>query len=234
MKKIAILFLAAFLLLFIPYAGFRVHRIIKTRQVMEDYYEFPYWKSKVEEFSHLPAEDSLVVFLGNSLTEHFNEHMMFKDHVINLGISGDFTEGILKRMDQVTRLKPRKLFIMIGINDIIEKVPPFHMRNNYRHMFHNFSHECPDTQIFIQSILPTIGLESPFTSNRDNVNLIRETNDFLKQLCLKDHLTYIDLFSHFITDTHELNPDLTTDGVHLNEKGYAVWERVLTPFLLKQ
>jgi len=47
-------------------------------------------------------------------------------------------------------------------------------------------------------------------------------------------LTYIDLFSEFVTPrTQEMNPDYTNDGLHLLGKGYQKWIKILKPYLGK-
>jgi lysophospholipase L1-like esterase len=44
-------------------------------------------------------------------------------------------------------------------------------------------------------------------------------------------VTLIDLHPHFLDGQGRLDPAYTEDGLHLNAKGYAVWKRVLQPFL---
>jgi lysophospholipase L1-like esterase len=34
---------------------------------------------------------------------------------------------------------------------------------------------------------------------------------------------FIDLYQLFLGDDSQLSPDLTTDGIHLNEKGYQIY-----------
>ena len=47
-----------------------------------------------------------------------------------------------------------------------------------------------------------------------------------------DDLYYADTASPMLTDAGRPNPDLfVEDGLHLNEHGYAVWKKVLLPYL---
>ena len=61
-----------------------------------------------------------MVFLGNSIIEGFDLGFYFPDHqTINRGIVGDHLDGLIERLDNsAVALKPEKLFLMIGINDI--------------------------------------------------------------------------------------------------------------------
>ena len=46
-----------------------------------------------------------------------------------------------------------------------------------------------------------------------------------------DHSIYdiIDLHSVFVNDQGTIKKDLTSDGVHLNEKGYQTWVNFIRP-----
>ena len=56
-----------------------------------------------------------IIFLGNSITEGGDWKVLFPNqNVINRGISGDTTDGILFRLDEITSSKPKKIFILIG------------------------------------------------------------------------------------------------------------------------
>ncbi len=66
---------------------------------------------------------ALHTFGWRSYVEHFAERLRYEmrraqDIVINTGISGDSTPGLLKRFDwRVTRFKPNVLSVMMGMND---------------------------------------------------------------------------------------------------------------------
>ena len=60
------------------------------------------------------------LFLGDSLTEYGNWRELFPGlDIKNRGIAGDTTDGVLHRLDGITALSPDKIFLMIGINDLL-------------------------------------------------------------------------------------------------------------------
>ena len=60
-----------------------------------------------------------VVFLGNSITEQGWWNVLFRDpKVVNRGIGGDNTFGMLDRLPGILAAQPSKIFLMAGINDI--------------------------------------------------------------------------------------------------------------------
>lgn len=60
-----------------------------------------------------------IVFLGDSITEKIDWKELFsKNNILNRGIGSDTISGLINRTDSIVKLKPSKVFLMIGINDI--------------------------------------------------------------------------------------------------------------------
>ena len=79
--------------------------------------------NKAEDF-HIMDEFRLnhdVVFLGDSLTDFYPIEEFTDVKIVNRGIAGDTTSDVMHRVSEVVELKPKKLFLQIGINDMIRK-----------------------------------------------------------------------------------------------------------------
>lgn len=78
-----------------------------------------YWEQRVSLFDAVPVEKGDIVFLGNSITDggEFSELFCIPG-IKNRGISSDVITGVAERLHQVTDNAPRKIFLLIGINDI--------------------------------------------------------------------------------------------------------------------
>ena len=60
-----------------------------------------------------------ILFIGDSLTEWFNLKMYFPEaSIINEGIAGDTTYGLLERLEAILDVTADKIFLLIGINDV--------------------------------------------------------------------------------------------------------------------
>ena len=113
---------------------------------------------------------------------------MFKDLKIkNRGIQGDRTDGVLKRLPEVVSSSPRKIFLMIGYNDLSEGIKIETIVLNYEKILQTIKSKSPSTQIYIQSVLPVNYnfYEGP-VENRDVVAL----NSQLKQLSRKFNVEF--------------------------------------------
>jgi len=56
-------------------------------------------------------------------------------------------------------------------------------------------------------------------------------NQLLKALCFKKNISFINL-NTVLSDNSRLQPQLTTDGIHLNNKGYELWAIIIKDYLL--
>lgn len=221
--KLKTLIILLFLGTICTYPAYLIYRNYKTQKVINEYYALPYYQYRIDQFKSTNFADSSVVFIGNSITEEFKLSVFQSSRIYNFGISGDFSQGLLKRVGLVTSLKPSQIFVMIGINDIVEKVPLKEIQKNYSETIQQIKKESPQTQIFVQSVLPIRGFNSFMTSNSELIEKIKEMNIFLKTSSAEWQAQYVDLFSLLIDEKNQLKASLTYDGVHLTDEGYKIW-----------
>ncbi|MFI5148508.1 MAG: GDSL-type esterase/lipase family protein [Bacteroidia bacterium] len=170
------------------------------------------------------------VFVGTSLTGFFHFHLLRNEGYINRGLPGDFLHDMHLRMNEVLSLRPARIFLEGGVNDIMSTqlydAIPWYMES----MIIQIREQLPQTRIYIQSILPVICHPSILMSNALFNRIIREKNEELRNLARRCHVIFVDLYPLF-EKSGEMNPDLTVDGVHLTPYGYLIWEKALIPYL---
>lgn len=211
---------------------FMAGKEIKRKWIVYATLHSRHWRERVAEIEAIKPGRYQTIFLGNSLTELFWLDQYFPDTtILNCGIVGDFTEGLLKRTGGIIRLKPKKLFIEIGINDLVEQIPLSEITGNYRTLIRRIKQESPATQIYIQSNLPVIIYRPGFLAGDATVNEnVREQNRNLKMLASQENVTYIDLYGPFMR-SGRLGELLVEDGIHLTPKAYTVWKLTVSPYL---
>lgn len=175
-----------------------------------------------------PVVTGKIMFLGNSITEGANWKKLLKDStILNRGISGDITFGILNRTDDVIKRKPSKLFILIGINDLFKEIPDEVILQNIFSFVRQLKSGTPKTEIFIQSILPVNKSFKNFPKNYDKEEHIVTINAQLKKLGKHFGYTYVDLYNQFTNTNEQLEEKYSFDGLHLNASGYTLWAEIL-------
>ncbi len=186
-----------------------------------------YYLDRKSLFDILPSNKNAVVFLGDSITNRCEWSELFDNpNIKNRGINGDNTYGILKRLDQITNSQPSKIFLMIGINDIIAKQELDKIIYKYRLILRGIKQSIPGNQVFIQSVLPVNNRLKLIADNNEIIAL----NNRLKGLANEFKYKYIDLYSIFSTK-NQLTELYTNDGIHLNGIGYLTWKQAISEYV---
>jgi acyl-CoA thioesterase I len=166
-----------------------------------------------------PAKKALVVF-GDSLSagyglergQSFPDDMQrtldkegYRWHVVNLGISGDTTEGGVSRIQSAVRLKPAVVLLELGGNDGLRGLPLKVTRQNLETMIVAFQ-EAGAKVVLAGMTLPP--------------NYIKSFENIYKDLAAKYKLKLIPfLLSDIVT------PDLRylqRDGIHPTAEGAEI------------
>ena len=169
-----------------------------------------------------------IIFLGNSITDGAEWDELFgNEKILNRGIGGDDTDGILERLEEITNRKPAKIFLMIGTNDLANGKSVDYIVKNQRKIVERIQKESPETTLFLQSVLPTDDKVHTSRANGD----IMDINNHLRQMANEYGLTYIDLFSLFANENNRMKKEYSIDGLHINGKGYQVWKEAIEDYV---
>jgi len=181
-------------------------------------------------FEHSPISQNDIVFIGDSHTHFFKFNEFFPTKsIINRGYPGDLTLDVLARLDKIVEQKPKKIFLCVGVNDILQQSAPEEVVKNIEKILQKIQQTSPQTKIYIQSLLPTSWYA---TVNFPSSYGIEECNQHLNNLCEKNKLVYIDLYPHFVNEKHELKFEFDCgDKLHLNFFGYRKWAEVVEEYL---
>lgn len=227
MKKLKILLLfsvtfnflglIAFIYIADKFGGFSyvLQRVTSGRQ--SDPYE-----NRLQILSAISNKDK-IVFAGDSLTEQGEWSEYFGNlNVVNRGISNDTTERLLDRIGDISEDDPDSIFLMIGINDLYKKKSAEEVFENYKKIIEQIRTDSPGTQIFVQEVLPTNDLVVKEVDNEE----VWKLNELIATI---DGVTSISLET--MTIDGRLDPNITTDGIHLNADGYEKWKNILMEYI---
>ncbi|UYQ92627.1 GDSL-type esterase/lipase family protein [Chitinophaga horti] len=197
----------------------------QAEKKIDSSYANSYYVGRMEIFRTLPVQKGAIVFLGNSITERAQwGELLPGKAIVNRGIGGDNSFGVLARLDTILLTKPAKLFIDIGINDLGRGLPVVVIANNYERILQRVKTLSPKTKVFAQSVLPLneAVLKAEYLKNKKA--LIIELNERIRSLATQYGATYVDLHNAVFADEHgDLKQPLTVDGIHLAPKAYVLW-----------
>lgn len=183
----------------------------------------------VERFQAMSVTGDDIVFIGNSITFWGDwRELTGSDRVKNWGIPGDHTYGILARVDDIVSVKPSKVFILAGINDLAGGLTDSLIVAHLKEIVGRILEGTPETAIYIQSILPTNPTFGKLNRHYGHEDRIQQINRLLSEFAENTrNCTFIDLYTYFLDDAGFLLKEYTWDGVHLTVAGYELWKEIL-------
>jgi lysophospholipase L1-like esterase len=207
---------------------FMASKVVFPQASYDSSFHFYYYDQKLSMFEIMPSPKKPVIWMGDSITDGCEWSELFGNKSnINRGISSDNTFGILNRLHEVIKRKPKKVFLLIGINDIARGIPDSIILRNFERIMDSFALQVPNTKLYIQSILPTNNSFTNFKNHQNKTEHIKLINIKLQEYCKIRNITYVNLYSHFIDTDEKLAVEYTNDGLHLNGFGYKKWNQVL-------
>lgn len=189
-----------------------------------------------------------LIFVGDSITHMMGgvptsnrvlggdlwEKSFAPRNAVNMGFGWDRTQQVIWRLQngEMEGIKPKVAVVLIGTNNIA----PHNARGNtneevvegIKAVCNVIRKKSPRTKILLLGILPRD--EQANTLHRIR---IRQINAELKKLDNRGGIVFLDFGSKFLQPDGTMIPNITTDFLHPNEKGYRIWIEAMEPVLSK-
>ncbi len=187
---------------------------------------------------------SNTVFVGDSLTVGFSNYAALAEapeymkNITFLGAVSYTTYNAMKTAedgnihpiykgqpvavsDVVEELKPDRIFIDLGINELSGTNAIQRAINNYSHLVYRLKTVSPDSKIYIVSVAPMTHSSETSTFNNE---IIKEFNSQLEKFSKPWGATYVDLASILTNEQGALPESYSSDGyVHMTNTVYSYW-----------
>lgn len=171
--------------------------------------------------AHGQGDNRLTVVVGDSLslwmpTEFMPSHRFW----LNQAISGETAAAMTKRLHLFKETNPDVIHVMAGINDLKNGASDRDILLSLQTLMRQLRQQHPNAKVVIHSILPTRLSHLP--SDR-----IRTLNSYIAYVANREGTQFLDLQPYFTDEQGQLRQELTTDGLHLNYQGYALWQSIM-------
>ena len=164
-----------------------------------------------------------IAFFGDSLTAKGDWEAWFPALTAhNLGVSGDTTDDLIARVDDLVRLRHDTVALLIGTNDLGTRKSVEHLVRNVEFLLVTLRRELPGTRMLVQSIMPR---------GREFADQVHDANRHLRQFSATVKAQYLDLWPALAHDDGEIDPRFSDDRLHLTSAGYEAWLAELRPAL---
>jgi lysophospholipase L1-like esterase len=216
-----------------PELATALQALMRNDMRMRDWPQLARYRDANRTLTAPAAGDKRVVFMGDSITDLWQQQERFGDFFANpsyvdRGISGQTTPQMLIRFKpDVIDLKPKVVVILAGTNDIAGNTGPMtneEIENNLASM--TDLAKAHDIRVVLASVTPVSNYHVgptgvPQTTSRPMAR-IHALNEWIKSYAAEHDYVYLDYFSAMTDDSGLLRAELSADDLHPNAKGYAI------------
>ena len=190
------------------------------------------WAKEMAAFEQMdkqsPPAGGGIVFVGSSSIRLWDLARSFPGvAAVNRGFGGSqIVDSVHFAPRIVTKYKPRTVVFYAGDNDIGSGKSPGQVASDFRDFVKAVRKDVPKAKIVYISIKPSIKRWALWDK-------VSEANRLIAQECRKgEGLTFLDVGPAMLGPDGKPTAELfVADGLHLSEKGYEVWTRLLKPHL---
>jgi len=179
-----------------------------------------------------PPTGSILFTGSSSFTKWNNVQNDFPEHtILNRAFGGScITDLIYFANEVILPYKPKQIVIYCGDNDLAssDTVLAVEVRNRFVQLFNIIRKNLPQTHILFVSIKPSPRREMLMPKMMAANALIK---NFIKK---QVKAGYVDVFNKMLLPNRKADPSIfLSDNLHMNQKGYAIWQNAIKPYLLK-
>jgi lysophospholipase L1-like esterase len=182
---------------------------------------FARWDSK----NAVPA--NAILFVGSSSIRGWSTADAFPGlPVVNRGFGGSELSDVIHYYEQVIRpYAPTRVFLYAGDNDIAAGKSADQVFDDYRELAGRVQSDFPESELVFLAIKPSKARWDKWPVMAEANRMIREYADG------HANLGYVDVATPLLDENGEPRDVYIFDGLHLDERGYDLWQQVLAPYL---
>ncbi|TKC00145.1 GDSL-type esterase/lipase family protein [Pedobacter cryophilus] len=173
-----------------------------------------------------------ILFVGSSSFTMWKdlEKTYQKYQAINRGFGGsNLANAIYYADDIIFPYQPRQIVIYSGENDIAEGATPDVTFDRFKLLFSLIRKKMPNVAISFISIKPSLSREKFMPQ-------MLYANELIKTyLQTQTNVSFIDVYHLMLQENGKPMSDIfIKDNLHMNQKGYDIWTKTITPYLIQQ
>lgn len=170
-----------------------------------------------------------ILFTGSSSIKFWKDPAkdFNNDRILNRGFGGSEIIDLIENFDQIIlKYHPQKIVIYSGDNDVNYGKSAEIVYGDFCTLFGMIKAKLPETEVYFIAIKPSMARWEKFLEMRKANVMI---NEYLNH---QKNGTYIDIFSPMIgLDGKPSKTLFIEDDLHMNDKGYELWTKILMPYI---
>jgi lysophospholipase L1-like esterase len=196
----------------------------------------PFWDDiqafKRQDSINMPAKNEILFIGSSSFTIWQDVQSYFPSYpIINRGFGGSSLPDVTRyREDVIFKYSPKQIFIYCGENDFAasDTVSVPTVVGRFKELFTLIREKLKDIPIVYISMKPSPSRAHLMPKFVEANNIIR---DFLST---QPGTTFLDVYHSMLKpDGTPMDDIFREDRLHMTAKGYAIWQKLIEPLLLK-
>ena len=187
---------------------------------------------KKQDSISMPAKNQILLIGSSSFTMWKDVQSYFPNHpIINRGFGGSSLPDVIRYKDDVIfKYCPKQIIIYCGENDFAgsDTISVATVVSRFKELFSLIRNECHKVPVAYVSMKPSpsrVHLMPKFAAAN------KQVQEFL---ATKKHTAYIDVYHKMLkADGTPMDDIFLDDDLHMNAKGYAIWQAAIKPYLKK-
>lgn len=187
---------------------------------------------KKQDSVSFPPKDAILFVGSSSFTKWKDVQNYFPDYtIINRGFGGSVLNDVIRyEKDIIFPYKPKQIVIYCGENDVAssDTVSAAIVLERFKKLFTDIRQELPNTAITFISL-------KPCPSRWQMKDRMIASNKLIKKyLKKKKNTTFVSVWNSMLNaDGLPIADIFIEDRLHMNAKGYAIWQKIIEPYLKK-
>ena len=179
-----------------------------------------------------PPKNAILFVGSSSFTKWKDVQSYFPAHtIINRGFGGSVLSDVIRyEKDIIFPYQPKQIVIYCGENDVAssDTVSAVTVLERFKKLFTDIRRELPNANITFISFKP-----SPSRWQMKD-RMIASNKLIKKYLKKKKNTSFVSVWKSMLdTDGQPITDIFIEDRLHMNAKGYAIWQKIIEPYLKK-
>ena len=203
----------------------------------------PFWKDiqnfKKQDSISFPPKNAILLIGSSSFTKWTDVQDYFPGYtIINRGFGGSILlDQIRYANDIIFPYQPKQIVIYCGENDLAssDTVTAQMVFDRFKELY-QMIREKTNVPVAFVSLKPSPSRRHLFPKMHEANQLIREFIDLQKSALDSQpvNIEFIDVNQKMLNESGQPMPEIfLNDSLHMNPKGYAVWQKEIQPYLIK-
>ena len=192
----------------------------------------------LKDINHFKKLDSMqappknpILFIGSSsFTKWVDVANYFPGYtILNRAFGGSSLPDIIYFANEVIfNYQPKQIIIYCGENDVAANATAKKVLERFKQLHVLIRSKLPKVPIVFISIKPSPSREKFWP-------IIVASNTLIKKFAKKHRETYfVDIYQSMFNSNGKVMTDIfLSDNLHMNKKGYEIWQPIIAPYLMK-